>query len=195
MCLKSRIIVAAGGAGGLRYSKYANGGHAGGLKGYDGSYYRHPGGYPYYIATGASQTSGGVCGGGAGVTATGFFGLARWYNEPTTFGSGGGGGYYGGGGGASQSSVVGTGGGGSSFISGHNGCDAISASSTSSNIIHTGQSIHYSGLYFTNTVMIDGAGYQWTTTKGSLVNMPNLTGSGTMTGNTSHGQVRITPLN
>ena len=193
--LKSRIIVAAGGAGGLRYSKYANGGHAGGLKGYDGSYYRHPGGYPYYIATGASQTSGGVCGGGAGVTATGFFGLARWYNEPTTFGSGGGGGYYGGGGGASQSSVVGTGGGGSSFISGHNGCDAISASSTSSNIIHTGQSIHYSGLYFTNTVMIDGAGYQWTTTKGSLVNMPNLTGSGTMTGNTSHGQVRITPLN
>lgn len=43
--------------------------------------------------------------------------------------------------------------------------------------------------------MIDGAGYQWTTAKGSYVGMPNLAGTGTMTGNTGHGQVRITPLN
>ena len=91
--------------------------------------------------------------------------------------------------------VVGGGGGGSSFISGHNGCNAVSASSTSGNMVHTGQSVHYSGLSFTNTVMIDGAGYQWTTAKGSYVGMPNLAGTGTMTGNTGHGQVKITPLN
>ena len=43
--------------------------------------------------------------------------------------------------------------------------------------------------------MIDGAGYQWTTAKGSYIGMPNLAGTGTMTGNTGHGQVRITPIN
>ncbi len=51
-------------------------------------------------------------------------------------------------------------GGGSSFISGHEGCDAIKEESTENNIIHTGQSIHYSGLYFTNTLMIDDEGYR-----------------------------------
>lgn len=90
---------------------------------------------------------------------------------------------------------MGSGAGGSSFVSGHSGCDAISATSTSSSIIHTGQAVHYSGFYFSNTVMIDGAGYQWTTSKGSYVGMPNLAGTGTMTGNTGHGQVRITPVN
>ena len=106
-------------------------------------------------------------------------------------GGGGGGGYYGG---HTNGSLIiqwslGRGAfGGSSFISGHNGCNAINSSGT-----HTGQSIHYSGLYFTNTVMIDGAGYQWTTAKGGYVGMPNLTGTGTMTGNTGNGQVRISP--
>ena len=51
-------------------------------------------------------------------------------------------------------------GGGSSFISGHNGCDAIKEESIENNIIHTGQSVHYSGLYFTDTVMIDGEEYK-----------------------------------
>lgn len=87
-----------------------------------------------------------------------------------------------------------SGGGGSSFISGHNGCNAISASSTSSSMIHTGQPNHYSGLFFSNTSMIDGEGYQWTTGRGSQTGMPNLTMTGTMTGNTGNGQVKITPL-
>lgn len=46
-----------------------------------------------------------------------------------------GGGYYGGGGTSWHSQ----GGGGSSFISGHNGCNAITEAGT-----HTGQSVHYS---------------------------------------------------
>lgn len=75
-----------------------------------------------------------------------------------------GGGYYGGGGTKWHSQ----GGGGSSFISGHNGCDAITAEGT-----HTGQSIHYSNLYFTNTIMIDGGGYEWTNTKQALRQMPS----------------------
>jgi hypothetical protein len=37
-------------------------------------------------------------------------------------------------------------------------------------------SIHYSGKVFTNTVMIDGAGYAWTNTKGEQQAMPNPTG-------------------
>ena len=44
---------------------------------------------------------------------------------------------------------------GSSFISGHNGCDAIKEESTENNIIHTGQSVHYSELYFTNVLWPD----------------------------------------
>ena len=84
------------------------------------------------------------------------------------------------------------GGGGSSFISGHNGCNAIKEESTENNIIHTGQSIHYSGLYFTDTVMIDGEGYKWTTEKGSYTGMPTHDGTGTMKGNTGNGYAKIT---
>ena len=46
--------------------------------------------------------------------------------------------------------------GGSSFISGYTGCDAIDESSIEDNIVHTGQSNHYSGKVFTNPVMIAG---------------------------------------
>jgi hypothetical protein len=76
----------------------------------------------------------------------------------------GSGGYYGSGGSAGGSSghsdPFGSGG-GSSFISGHSGCDAINESSTENNIIHTGFPWHYSGLEFSNTVMIDGSGKKW----------------------------------
>ena len=102
---------------------------------------------------------------------------------------GGGGGYYGGAGGGDWGAG---GAGGSSFISGHNGCDAIKEESIENNIIHTGQSIHYSGLYFTDTVMIDGEGYKWTTEKGSYTGMPTHDGTGTMKGNTGNGYARIT---
>uniref|UniRef100_UPI00203D7231 glycine rich domain-containing protein n=1 Tax=Odoribacter lunatus TaxID=2941335 RepID=UPI00203D7231 len=197
--LKSRIIVAGGGGGSDYYNSYgSNGGAAGGLNGYSGNYHRKIYNYSYTVAEGGSQTSGGKGGIGISKGKSGSFGMGGCRTEHSaggSYGSGGGSGYYGGGYGHFNNGIVGSGAGGSSFISGHSGCDAISASSTSSNIIHTGQSIHYSGVSFTNTVMIDGAGYKWTTAKGSYIGMPNFSGTGTMTGNTGNGQVRITPLN
>ncbi len=163
--LKSRIMVAAGGGAASGY-----GGAGGGLVGYSGG-----------VTTGGSQTT---CG---SRQSTGYLSAGFGYGGG---GCGGGGGYYGGGAAACANGA----GGGSSFISGHNGCNAISASSTASNIIHTGQPNHYSGFYFTNTVMIDGAGYQWTTQKGTYVGMPNLTETGMMIGNSGNGQVNIRPL-
>ncbi len=175
--LKSRLMVAAGGGGSCHLG---SGGTAGGLIG----------GKENSSTLSGTQTSGYAFGeGGAGGNKT------IMGDGGAEGNGGGGGGYYGGGVSVKQgyaSDISGAG--GSSFISGHNGCNAVAASSTSSNIVHTGQSIHYSGLYFTNTVMIDGAGYQWTTAKGSYVGMPNLAGTGTMTGNTGHGQVKITPV-
>ncbi len=107
----------------------------------------------------------------------------------------GGSGYYGGAGGQHITPITsGGGGGGSSFISGHNGCDAISESSTETNIIHTGEPFHYSGLKFKNTVMIDGAGYSWTNVKGVYTGMPSHDGKSTMTGNSGHGYAKITYL-
>lgn len=46
--------------------------------------------------------------------------------------------------------------GGSGYISGYEGCDAISKESTEDNIIHTGNSIHYSGKVFTNGILKAG---------------------------------------
>lgn len=104
-----------------------NGAHAGGLIGL----------YPS-IATGGTQT------------APGSTQLSTYY--PASFGiggggCGGGGGYYGGGG----SSCGNGGAGGSAFISGHTGCNAITQTG-----IHTGQTVHYSGYKFSNTVMYAG---------------------------------------
>ncbi|MDE5639809.1 MAG: fimbrillin family protein, partial [Odoribacter sp.] len=174
--LRSRIMVAAGGGGAGTNSTPAA---AGGLNGYNCT---TKGGSFIY---GASQVAGYAFGWGCtGRTCT------TAYNCGAEGNGGGGGGYYGGRAYTGQGTNTDAGGsGGSSFISGHNGCNAINSAGS-----HTGQSIHYSGLYFSNTVMIDGAGYQWTTAKGSYVGMPNLAGTGTMTGNTGHGQVRISPV-
>ena len=69
--------------------------------------------------------------------------------------AGAGGGYYGGTT-SDYSDTCEAGAGGSSFVSGYDGCNAISENSTEDNIIHTGQSIHYSGKYFTNAILLDG---------------------------------------
>lgn len=74
-------------------------------------------------------------------------------------------------------------GGGSSFISGHAGCNAITSTSTSSSIVHTGKPTHYSGKVFKNTIMISGDD-----------SMPNYTVTGTMVGNSGHGFAKITAL-
>ena len=182
--LASRIMVAAGGAGAESGSSAGGGGLNGGTA-YDGSY--------------ATQTSGSA------------FGYAK---QPTYDASGPGGGYWGG-------TLPGrdsyTAGGGSSYISGHTGAVAIkSANDTTAKVdechdetidgntqevctlCETGTtnnecSIHYSGKKFTNTVMIDGAGYAWTNVIGNQIGMTLPNGS-TGNGNTGNGHARITVL-
>ena len=192
--LKSRIIVAGGGGGGIIYKSGTcptYGGHAGGIvapKNYSRTR------DDIYI-DGATQTSGSksnkyVINGSAPGT-DGQFGKG---GIGGSWGGGGGGGYYGGAGGTNEprknsseltdGSKTGggeiAGGGGSSFISGHTGCNAISSSSTSTNIVHTGQPNHYSGYVFTNTVM-----------KAGNESMPSPTG-GTETGHSGNGYCKIT---
>ena len=195
--LKSRIMVAAAG-GGAGYSPssgsdetFGYDGHGGGLIGYTGE-----GNYSYannlpYCGVGATQT----LPGGNATDNSGKFGYGGYnnlINVTSLGGAGGGSGYYGGG---ASLRGHGGGGGGSSFISGHNGCDAITESSIETNIVHTGQSIHYSGYQFHDTIMIDGAGYNWTTEKGTeVIGMPTHDGTGTMTGNDGNGYAKITLL-
>ena len=134
--LKSRIMVAAGG-GGACYDK--DGGAAGGLEGLANR----------TDILGGTQTSGykfGVGQDGFGIGGDSTFTIGT---------AGAGGGYYGGNAKNSTRDYY-TGTGGSSFISGFEGCNAISDSSTEDNIIHTNQNIHYSGHEFTNIKMLDG---------------------------------------
>ena len=163
--LKSRIIVA-GGGGGAYYD--GTGGSAGGLSGYPGYMLNATPEKSYYQSDTANQMFKS-------------FGIG---DKKTTSG---GGGYYGGYGGYAENA-----GGGSSFISGHSGCDAIKEESTENNIIHTGQSIHYSGLYFTNTLMIDGEGYRWTDKKEEQIGMPSHSDNSVIMGNSGNGYARIT---
>ena len=184
--LKSRIMVAAGSGGIDNSTRYAPS-NGGGLFSDNGGYY----GSADYMATGATQVSPGTANGKFGI---GGYAIYGGDSCNVNDGGGGGGGYYGGGGSKTASNVsqASTGAGGSSYISGHNGCDAIKEKSTENNIIHTGQSVHYSGMYFTDTVMIDGEGYKWTTEKGSYTGMPTHDGTGTMKGNAGNGFARIT---
>ncbi|MCR5223596.1 MAG: InlB B-repeat-containing protein [Bacilli bacterium] len=178
--LKSRIMVAAGGGGAASAlsgnSSYSgHGGAAGGLNGYTGVTFS---GSTSQTGGGASQTTAGGSGGfGYGGAGTG------------SQSAGGGGGYFGGGG----ASYCAPAGGGSSFISGHTGCNAILESSTSGSVRTSNQSVHYSKLIFTNTVMIDGTGYNWTNVKGSYVGQPQPDGT-TSAGHTGNGYARITYL-
>lgn len=196
--LKSRIMVAGSGGGSNDASKI-RGGAGGGLTGYNGILSGEDSTFIMSVATGGTQISGGIGGTSTYGSATfdgngtpGGFGFGG--DGITLYKSGGGSGYYGGGSSSVSRSVAGSGGGGSSFISGHNGCDAIDKSSTESSIIHTNQSVHYSGYQFTETVMIDGNGYNWTTKKEEYIGMPSHADSKTITGNTGHGYAKITCL-
>ena len=203
--LKSRIMVAAGGAGSAsRGDGYGDGrgGAGGGLIGYDGEYLNHGtyGGYSY----GATQTKGGESYTNDYMSQNGWhneYGNGEFGNAYGRYSVGGGGGYYGG------SGIWHVGGsGGSSFISGHAGSVAIESADSltprkdSSGVQCTDGttdilcSYHYSGRIFTNTTMIDGNGYSWTTVKGGQVQMPNPQ-SGYYNlgqGNTGNGYARIT---
>ncbi len=202
--LRSRIMVA--GAGGGAYNIISTGGSAGGLTGYSGS---HGSTSNVIIGTGGTQISGGS-GKNAGSFGIGANSYILRSNVPNNNDAGGaGGGYYGGGGGQSGDATntdnggVSNGGGGSSYISGHTGCVAVTSSSdtTPKSGCTTGTtdnfcSIHYSGKVFTNTVMIDGQGYNWTNTKGEQVQMPNPTGGNYAAGKGHYGNgyARITYL-
>ena len=190
--LRSRIMVAGGGGS----SEGGNwGGEAGGLVGYLST--RNS-----YINTGGSQVGPGVGQENPSGCATGGFGYG------SSCGATGGGGYYGGGG---ASHIYGSGSGGSSFISGHLGAVAVTSSSDttprkdSNNVKCTAESAktditcsyHYSGYKFTNTVMIDGLGYEWNTdVTTNRVGNPTVTNSSaTEYGHTGNGYARITVLN
>lgn len=156
--LRSRIMVAGGSGTGTGNSTTSLGA-GGGLMGYKG------GG-----TDGGTQTSFGA------VQSTSYkvssFGIANG-------GCAGGNGYYPGGGATCSSGA----GGGSSYISGHTGAVAIvsESDSTPKSGCTTGTtdntcSIHYSGKVFTNTIMIDGQGYNWTNEKKEQINMPSPSG-------------------
>lgn len=167
--LKSRIIVAAGGGG---PDSNDIGGAGGSITGYNSN-----GNY----GKGGTQMSGGIG------KVNGTFGLGggnpnRIGDAGDTNGCGSGGSGYFGGGSSNNDSDYG-GGGGSSFISGHPGCVAITQDSTIDSIsFREGDyiSIHYSGLKFEETMMIDGKN-------------PMLAPNGTLeTGHIGNGFIRIT---
>lgn len=194
--LRSRIIVA--GAGGGQTTGYYWGignkaGAGGGLTGISN----------HSINTAGHQTGGyqfGIGQTGVGYQSTADCGV-----------SGGGGGWYGG----TSVPCAGTSGncsaaGGSSYISGHTGSVAVSSTTNSSpkSGCETGTSNNAcsitpyinpatgKGYTFTNTAMIDGAGYKWTDVKGSQQQMPNPS-SGNYAlgvGHTGNGYARITWL-
>ena len=178
--LKSRIMVA-GGAGGCEienetYIGCSIGGFGGGTQAGNGQICHHSDGYTYkQFGYGASNTEGGDG------HMKGKFGRAASASEVDEMNhNAGGGGYYGGG---SSFDGGATAGGGSSFISGYDGCNAISEDSTSDNIIPTGQSIHYSQIVLINPIMEKG---------NETFTSPDR--SGTETGHHSSGNIVLTLL-
>lgn len=147
--LKSRITVAAGGAG----FATIEGGAGGVLEGYNGTIHLETDKIMISLSTGGTQTSGGL---GSNYTGHyGGFGYGGDCRNPY-HGSGGGSGYYGGGSGGMASSQVTSGSGGSSYVSGYKGCRAIARRSTENNIDHEDSSIHYSGITFYHPEILDG---------------------------------------
>lgn len=149
----------------------AGGGGSGQSTGYGGGLTGNNGG----VATAGTQITFGVQ---EHIYGNGSFGIGGG-------GCGGGGGYYGGGGGA----CVNGGGGGSSFISGHNGSNALNEIG-----IHSGDSTHISGKIFFNTIMIDGSGKAWKDTVIDFMQMPKPDGTlyDWASGHTGNGFAKIT---
>lgn len=186
--LLSRIIVAGGGGG----WDCGRGGEAGGLIGYTGYTNNSYPGDGQGLGSGGTGIGGNQNKGGTGSYAGSF---GKGGGSTSHNGGPGGGGWYGGG--KATYSTHG-GGGGSSYISGHEGCVAVKnqspvTASTAGTDNSVARSKHYSELYFTNTLMIDGGGYEWKTAKQSLYAMPNPSGGnyGSGVGRDGHGYARI----
>ena len=189
--LNSRIMVAAGGAGTTSALTTLAGG-GGGLIGINGTSSNATYNTSAYLPIGSNQTGVGFA--YETTKRQGAFGYAIQSNT-TGWGGGGGGGYYGGSNGHGT-----TGSGGSSYISGHTGSVAIISESDSSpksgcttGTSNNSCSTHYSGKMFTNTIMIDGQGYNWTNTKGEQVQMPSPSGVvyATGEGHSGNGYAKI----
>ena len=158
MSLASRIMVAAGG-GSAEWEK-SIGGNGGTIEG--GTAFSDYGtstdpGFDH-TCLGANQTSSRECstiinGNRVHTPTKGEFGYAWLEDLEADTGGFGGSGYYGG----TSYPWAYAGSGGSSFISGHDGCLAIKdPSKNNDQIIHKEDSIHYSGITFTQTKMIEG---------------------------------------
>ncbi|MBO6145184.1 MAG: hypothetical protein J6O62_00070 [Bacilli bacterium] len=188
--LASRIMVASGGGGSACEGGdwCASGGAGGGLIGLNPTSMGSRAATCH--GTGGTQTSGGNSidtdeHRPSGLSYLGTFGIGGSSGSNDDSGAGGAG-YYGGGG----SNYASAGGGGSSYISGHLGCVAIQAQDniTPKNGCTDGTeditcSYHYSNKIFTNTIM-----------KAGNEEMPTFNGSGSMTGNSGNGFVKITVL-
>ncbi|MDE5586846.1 MAG: hypothetical protein K2I72_00565, partial [Bacilli bacterium] len=195
--LKSRIMVAGGGAGGYTTAR-SRAGSAGGLSGYHAE--DSDSKYSKYAGYGGTQTSGGAAGANYNSKysppTAGGFGYGGNGNPASTngYGGGGGGGYYGGGGGGGLAGGAEDGGGGSSFISGYAGCIAINEDGTPKVETYSQieDSYHYSGKIFTGTQMIDGRGYDWATNTFSQMPKPAGGYYSSAQGHTGNGYARIT---
>ena len=205
--LRSRIMVAGAGGGGLYESDpwQGIGGNAGGLTAYSPTSVGSNS--SSYTATGGNQTAGGSRGSAySGSTGTnGSFGIGGDGTHRDSS-CGGGAGWYGGG----APSFAAAAAGGSSYISGHTGSVGVTSTSSSSpkSGCSTGTTSNACSLTpyinpatstsytFTNTLIIDGAGYKWTNAKGSLQAMPNPAGGnyGSGVGHTGNGYAKITYL-
>ena len=154
---KSRIMVAASGGGSISYYLPQNGKPGGTLNGVAGTTETNDSMMDGEAATFGTQIKGGLNGTGSNARKNpnyigfGYIPVSNVYDM-----NGAGNGYYAGGKGNLGYYTVGVGATGSCFISGYSGCDAIKESSTENAIAHTGQPIHYSRLFFTDTKMIDG---------------------------------------
>ncbi len=180
--LRTRIMVAAGGGGGSKHSNVAVGTPGGGLTATSVA--------SRGTAYGGTQTAGGAGAQSNYNGGNGSFGVAGNGNSGSGgYSGGGGGGWYGGGGGGVDGGADddGAGAGGSSYISGHAGCNSVDI-----NGYHMGSAISYTGKYFINTRMVDGAGYEWGSIRGANTSMPTHDGNNIMTGNTGDGFAKIT---
>ena len=164
--LLSRIIIAAGGGGTARNHEYvddmivnnSDNSNAGGLIGEKGEL-RLDEKYPFIVTNAEGGTQ--QIHGQSGKCTTS--GCQLQIPSDAKFGIGGcsraqygGGGYFGGGAGYVSNGLVGGGAGGSSFVSGCDGCVAISEKSSFSNIIPLNSNIHYSNKSFSSIIMKSG---------------------------------------
>ena len=197
--LYDRIIVAAGGGGShdkstsglVNAAGYSIGGFGGGLTGGVANSGAPSGG-------GASQTAGGAAGGGSVKGKAGTFGTGALPNNTNESVGSGGYGYWGGGSGSHDSGNGG--GGGSSFISGYEGCVAITGTITSENPITRDTAAkqgpdaatHYSEKVFVPSVTINGTAYTTEMISGNAA-MPAPDG-GTEIGHSGGGYARVVYL-